>query len=172
MRRSSQLTPRPQRTRRIAGHAQLAAAADPYQQRRQPMGSIVCPQCGVVFAQGRWHWGNPPEGAAAELCPACRRIRDQLPAGILTLHGPPAQPQRDELLALAHHHEAAEKQEHPLNRIMRVEESADALQITTTDIHLPRRIGEAVRKAFHGELDMNFDEDAYFTRVDWHPPQG
>ncbi len=172
MRRSSEPISGMLRRRRIAGRAQLAAAADSYQPRRQPSGPLVCPQCGVVYAQGRWHWGSPPEGAAADLSPACQRIRDQLPAGIVTLHGPLPQPRRDELMALAHHHEAAEKQEHPLNRIMRTEESADVLQIMTTDIHLPRRIGEAVRQAFHGELDMDFDEDAYFARVDWRPPKG
>jgi hypothetical protein len=39
--------------------------------------------------------------------------------------------------------------------------------ISTTDIHLPRRIGEALKRAFHGELDMHFDEAGYFVRVDW-----
>jgi len=28
------------------------------------------------------------------------------------------------------------------------------LVISTTDIHLPRRIGEALKRAFHGELAM------------------
>jgi len=159
------------RGRRTAGRAQLDPAADPYHPQRQPHGPVVCPQCGVVHTQGRWHWGTAPDGATEELCPACLRIRDQFPAGVVTLHGPLAQPRLDEMLALARHHEAAEKQEHPLNRIMRIEETADALQITTTDIHLPRRIGEALRRAFHGEVDFSFDEDAYFARVNWHSPK-
>ena len=37
----------------------------------------------------------------------------------------------------------------------------------TTDIHLPRRIGEAVKRAFHGTLDEHFDEGGYFVRVNW-----
>lgn len=39
--------------------------------------------------------------------------------------------------------------------------------ITTTDIHLPRRIGEAVKRAYHGNLKEHFEEDGYFVRVDW-----
>jgi hypothetical protein len=39
--------------------------------------------------------------------------------------------------------------------------------INTTDIHLPRRIGEAVRRAFHGEIEENFEDDGYFVRVTW-----
>jgi hypothetical protein len=156
--------------RRIAGRAQLDPAADPYHPRRKPAGPIICPECGVFFALGRWQWGRPPEDATPELCPACRRTHDSLPAGSVVLHGRFAQSRHDEIISLARHQEAAEKQEHPLNRIMRIEESHDALTITTTDIHLPRRIGEALKRAHRGELQMNFDEDGYFARVDWRPP--
>jgi hypothetical protein len=38
--------------------------------------------------------------------------------------------------------------------------------ISTTDIHLPRRIAEAVKSAFHRKLDLHFDEGGYFLRAD------
>lgn len=41
------------------------------------------------------------------------------------------------------------------------------LVIKTTDIHLPRRIGEAMHRAFHGELHVHYDEENYFVRVEW-----
>jgi len=160
---------RPPAGRRIAGRAQDAAERDPYHPRRRPAGPVVCPQCGVLFADGRWHWGNAPAGAKSEPCPACRRIKDDLPAGIVTLHVAAGQPRRDEVITLARHREEAERSEHPLNRIMRVEETPEAVVITTTDIHLPRRIGEAMERAFRGELEMAFDENSYFVRVDWRP---
>jgi hypothetical protein len=73
-----------------------------------------------------------------------------------------------EIVALARNLEEAEKAEHPLNRIMAIEERAkNQLIITTTDIHLPRRIGEAVERAFHGDLKLHYDQDNYFVRVDW-----
>ena len=46
-------------------------------------------------------------------------------------------------------------------------ERPDKLIITTTDVHLPRRIGTAVHHAFHGDLKLHFDEDDYFIRVNW-----
>jgi hypothetical protein len=154
----------------MAGRAQLDPASDPYHPRRKPAGPIVCPQCAVLFAGGRWQWGPAPADAKPERCPACRRIHDDIPAGIVTLHGGFSPPRLNEIISLMRHQETAEKQEHPLNRIMRIEESQDGLTVTTTDIHLPRRIGEALKRAFRGELHMNFDEDGYCARVDWHPP--
>lgn len=53
---------------------------------------------------------------------------------------------------------------------MNIEESEDGLVISTTDIHLPRLIGAALKPAFHGSLDVKFDDTAYFVRIDWRPP--
>ncbi len=39
----------------------------------------------------------------------------------------------------------------------------------TTDIHLPRRIGTALKRALHGTLDTHFDDAGYFVRVTWRP---
>lgn len=72
-----------------------------------------------------------------------------------------------EMLDLARSQEAAKTAEHPLNRIMAVEETPDRIVMTTTDIRLPRRIGEATRHAFHGEFKAHFDEDAYSVRAEW-----
>jgi hypothetical protein len=44
---------------------------------------------------------------------------------------------------------------------------AEGIVINTTDIHLPRRIGEAVERAFHGNLSEDFDRGGYFLRVNW-----
>jgi hypothetical protein len=75
--------------------------------------------------------------------------------------------QKEEIVRLARHQEEAEKSEHPLNRIINIDENADSIIINTTDIHLPRRIGEAVKRAFHGSLNEVFDEGGYFVRVNW-----
>jgi hypothetical protein len=85
----------------------------------------------------------------------------QVPAGILTLHGPLDAERRQEMLRLARHQEEAERKEHPLNRIMSIEENPDSLVINTTDIHLPRRIGETVKRAYHGKLEAHFEQDGY-----------
>ena len=63
--------------------------------------------------------------------------------------------------------EEEEKSEHPLHRLMAIEEQPGAIIIKTTDIHLPPRIGEALRRAFKGELDLHYDEEGYFIRINW-----
>jgi hypothetical protein len=109
-----------------------------------------------------------PEGAHEELCQACHRINDEYPAGVVTLKSPLVREHGDEMVNLVRNLEHNEKRDHPLNRIMAIDKEAlDTLVITTTDIHLPRRIGTAIHHAFHGDLKLHFDEDNYFIRVDW-----
>ena len=63
----------------------------------------------------------------------------------------------------------AEKSEHPLNRIISIDQDMQGIVIQTTDIHLPRRIAKAAKRAFHGSLEEHFDERGYFVRIDWKP---
>ncbi len=55
-----------------------------------------------------------------------------------------------------------------MNRILDMEEGPDSIVINTTDVHLPRRIGTACKRAFNGTLTLHYDEDGYFLRADWH----
>jgi hypothetical protein len=95
------------------------------------------------------------------------RINDKFPARVVESRGALGRQQKEEIVRLARHQEEAEKGEHPLNRIITIDEDADGIVINTTDIHLPRRIGEAVERAFHGNLNVVFDESGYFVRVNW-----
>jgi NMD protein affecting ribosome stability and mRNA decay len=107
------------------------------------------------------------EGVGQELCPACRRIKEELPASVVTLRGDLAREHKEEMIHLARHQEEAEKKEHPLNRIISIEEDAQGIIINPTDIHLPRGIGEAVKRAFNGAIEDRFEKDGYFVRVTW-----
>src|SRR5205085_1601600 len=60
---------------------------DPYQPRGKYHEPTVCADCRAVFRRGRWAHADAPEGARSDLCPACRRIREKLPAGSVTLEG-------------------------------------------------------------------------------------
>ena len=141
---------------------------DPYQAKGKYPESTVCRDCHAVFRRGRWTWGAAPEtGAHPALCPACGRIRDELPAGYVTLEGARNEADRDALIHIARNEEARMKSEHPLERIMRVEQDGMRVLVTTTDTHLPRRIGEAVHRSHKGRLDIKFGEDEYSVRVHW-----
>jgi NMD protein affecting ribosome stability and mRNA decay len=153
--------------RRTAGHAQEDHILDPYQRQQKLEDDTICPQCGAVYQKGRWLWGTRPENRHEALCPACQRVNGKFPAGVVELRGPLGPQQKDEIIRLARHQEEAEKGEHPLNRIINIDEDADGIVINTTDIHLPRRIGEAVERAFRGSLVEDFDQGGYFVRVKW-----
>ena len=140
---------------------------DPYRRRKKPHDPACCPQCSAVFQEGRWRWGAPPAGGHEELCPACQRQKDGLAAGNVILKGEFQESHRDEIIGLVKNEEAREKEEHPLNRIMKIEENGKMLVVQTTDIHLPRRIGVALHNAWGGELDLQYEEEEYFIRVTW-----
>ena len=140
---------------------------DPYKTRLKLSEPTVCPSCNAVYSKGRWHWGERPYRPHEETCKACRRIKDDCPAGIVRLSGGFLKAHKDEVFGLIRNQEALEKGEHPLNRIMSIAEEDGEIVIKTTDIHLPRRIGEALRSAYEGTLDYRYEEETYFLRVAW-----
>ncbi len=140
---------------------------DPYQAAGKYAEPAHCGTCGAVYHRGRWQWGSPPPGSTVVTCPACRRIADQLPAGIVTLEGAFVEAHRDELVHLARNEAERERTDHPQNRIMGVEAGTARIVVTTTDIHLPQRIGEALESAYDGELDVRYGDEEYTVRVDW-----
>jgi NMD protein affecting ribosome stability and mRNA decay len=140
---------------------------DAYQAKHKLHEPTVCPQCGAVFHDGRWQWLAKPAGAHEELCPACQRIRDSYPAGYVTVEGAFLRQHRDELLHLVRNEEARAKAEHPLKRIIKVEDEDGGLLVTTTDIHLARGIGEALHHAYQGELEYHYNEQENLLRVVW-----
>jgi NMD protein affecting ribosome stability and mRNA decay len=140
---------------------------DAYKSKGKLPEPSVCTQCGAIFHEGRWQWGKAPAGAHQGICPACHRIHDHYPAGFLTLEGTFFQAHRDEIMRLVRNEEQRERAEHPLERIMDVEESDGEMLVTTTDIHLARRIGEAVHHAYQGELEFHYNPDENLLRVHW-----
>ena len=141
---------------------------DPCKPSRKPPEPSVCPVCQAVFKRGRWQWLEFwPADAPREICQACKRIRDNYPAGYVTMSGELIKTHRGEVVNLARHQERNERALHPLHRIMRIEETPGRVVIATTDIHLPKRIGQALRRAYKGRLALNYDRESCFVRVNW-----
>ena len=140
---------------------------DPYHARSKPREPACCPQCGLVYHKGRWQRAARPAQANEHVCPACHRINDRAPAGYVTLSGPYCSEHEQELLRLIRNEEARAAQDHPLQRIMQTESNDGRLVVTTTDVHLARRIGDALHAAFHGALEVKYSTDENVVRVDW-----
>lgn len=143
---------------------------DPYMPRGKLAEPTICPVCGVVYRQGRWQWhaNSSSNDAHRELCPACQRIRDKVPAGYLTLSGEFLQQHRDEIMRLVYNKEREQNAQHPLKRLMGVQDQDNgSVLLTFTDMHLPRGVGEAIERAYEGELDIQYTSEANIVRVFW-----
>jgi NMD protein affecting ribosome stability and mRNA decay len=140
---------------------------DPFQETCKLSEPAVCSNCNAVYRDGRWQWITTPIDAYLTRCPACKRISQKIPAGYVTIRGSFAHDHRNEMLSLVHHLETREKTEHPLKRIMWIEYQEDGLTVTTTDIHLAHSIGEALQRAYKGDLDYHFCDAEYKLRVHW-----
>ena len=74
---------------------------------------------------------------------------------------------QDEILNLARNVGELEKNERPLERIMQIQENKDHAIVTTTGIHLARRIGEALSRSYKGDLNVQYTKDDTDVRVYW-----
>lgn len=140
---------------------------DAYQELGKWPGPTVCTTCGASFADGRWTWQEAPEYSYKIVCPACQRIADNYPAGHLMIKGSFFEQHREEILNLIHNAERQEKGEHPLERLMAIVDEEDHTMITTTGIHLTRRIGEALSHAYQGHFDFKYGDAEKSIRVTW-----
>jgi len=140
---------------------------DSYKTKGKLPEPTACPDCGVVFHQGRWQWLPAPANAHQTSCPACHRIRDQIPAGYVSLSGDFFAAHEQEILKLIQNHATKEKAAHPLQRLMDIEKTKHGTQVTTTDIRLARGIGVALQHAYQGELEFHHNPEHNLLRVNW-----
>ena len=143
---------------------------DPYMEREKWPEPSRCPDCGAVFVGGRWTWRSAPDPANEVACPACRRIADAYPAGIIEIRGTFFDEHREEILNLIHNTEATEKETRPLERLMDIElgeDAEDATVVTTTGIHLARAIAHKLERRFHRQARIRYPEEQNMIHVDW-----
>ncbi len=140
----------------------------PYLSSKKHKGVVVCPQCKLVFIDGKWKKTAIPDSYAEQLCPACRRINDSYFGGILILKSELLKTKKDEILNLIKNKEASSQIANPLRRIGKIEQKGeDELIIYTTFEHLATSIGKAVKRAYKGELTIQYKEDEKAARVYW-----
>lgn len=140
---------------------------DAYHDKAKLPDPTMCADCRALFHNGRWTWAPAPPGAHSTTCPACRRIAENFPAGYLEIHGGFFELHREEAHNLIRNTEQQEKGAHPLERIMNFGVDEDHILITTTGIHLARRIGEALHHAYQGDLDIIYGDEEQSIRVIW-----
>lgn len=148
---------------------------DPYLPRKGATAVGVCPRCHAIRRNKRWHLDEKEYAeltrkggaAAAERCPACRKIADGFPSGVVLLRGGYLRDHRDEILKLARNEEKRAMGFNPLERIISIKEESGKLEIATTDEKLAQRIGREVRKACRGTVEYKWSADCKLLRVNW-----
>lgn len=153
-----------------AGHETLYEERlnDAYKLAQKLHEPSVCPTCGAVYHLGRWQWLPRPPDAKEIVCTACHRIADQAPAGYVNIDGEFSVTHRNELMQLLLHHEEFARKEHPMERIIAIEDSKEHIIVTTTDVHLARNLASALKAAFHGSLQLKYSKDENLLRAWWH----
>ncbi len=150
---------------------------DPYIPRKSASAVGICPKCRAIYRNKRWvidekeYAARTRKGAAAAVawvrCPACRKIEDGFPSGVVTLSGGYLREHRDEIVNLIRNEEKRAMGFNPLERIMHLEDRGETLEIATTNEKLAQRIGREVRKACQGTIEYKRSEDAKLLRVSW-----
>lgn len=146
---------------------------DPYKPRKGAPEVGVCPTCHAISRKKRWYLDEKEyaslatAGATTRPCPACRKIADGFPAGVVTLRGAYLRTHRDEILRLVRNEEERSRGINPLERIMEIREGGDGMEILTTDEKLAQRIGREIRKACRGAVVYRWSEDTKLLRVHW-----
>ena len=140
---------------------------DVYKAKEKRPEPTLCSVCGALFVNGRWTWKVPVEKAHKATCPACRRIADRLPAGTIEMKGEFFDAHREEIINLIRNVEEQQKSEHPMERIMEISDGRGSTQVTTTGIHVARRIGEAVSRSYKGEYSLQYGDGEKTVRIVW-----
>ena len=148
---------------------------DSYLPRKTASATGICPKCKAISRNRRWFFDERElkaltrkgEGIAWRKCPACRKIDDGFPAGVVTLRGSYLREHRDDILNLVRNEEKRAMGINPLERIIHMREEEGVMEVATTDEKLAQRIGREVRKACSGTLEYKWSEDVKVLRVDW-----
>ena len=161
------MSSRPNRVPRDLGFRSANDEDDPYAARGVPFDPTVCPQRKAVFTDGAWRWMKAPSDAAIETCPACQRIRDDFPAGYITIKGEFFAQHKQEIIALLKTREAEAKSERPLQRIMAIDEKRHEIEVKTTDSQIARTLAEALHSQWKGDLKLRYSRDENLLRAVW-----
>jgi len=126
-----------------------------------------CSKCNAVYTSGRWTWKTTELTTTKTTCPACRRINDNFPAGRIEIKGIFFLQHSTDILNLVKNTARLEKTERPLERIISITENKEKTVITTTGIHIARRIGEALSHSYQGNFNFKYADGEKSIRVFW-----
>lgn len=152
----------------------VATRFDPYQADAGMKEPCVCLGCHSVYQHRRWHldpeaYRQMVDSGQADWvhCPACRKMAEHYPEGVMTLQGDYLWDHEEEIRNILRNEAERVMQRNPLERIMRLERVGDSLVIETTEEKLAEHLGKALHRAHRGTLDIRWDDRKTLCRVSW-----
>lgn len=147
---------------------------DPYVMDEGRPEPAICGRCHAIFKNKRWyfeenefnHFRRTRE-AAETVCPACQKVTQSYPEGIVTLRGDYLWHHEEEIRNILKKEENKAMAKNPLERIIRMEREGDDLVIETTEEKLAEHLGRALNKAHQGELKIDWSNEHSLCRVIW-----
>jgi len=147
---------------------------DPYLLRAAYKEPTVCPTCKLIYHNKRWFWNDEllkeleEQGAHRQKCPACRKIEDRYPMGILHLSGKFLSEHKEDILRLLTNEEKRAMEKNPLERVIKTDETEDGMiSVETTSESLVLRMGRILTRAYAGEVEYKFSDTQKLVRVEW-----
>ncbi len=135
----------------------------------------ICPSCYAVCVEEKWVFdeGLREKGMRGHdwersLCPGCDRVARGRVDGVVHLSGDFLLGHREEAKNLIHSVAEKKLKKNIAARIAHIEEKEKEIIIETTDQALAERLGKEFEKAYHGQLDIQWQEKSTFARVYWH----
>jgi len=152
----------------------MDTCGDPYLLQDVRYESAVCKRCHAVYQNKRWNMDeelfqkmNEWKGMKKVLCPACQKIKDKFPGGIVTLKGDFLREHKDEIMNLIKNEEERAMGFNPLERIMEISSIEGGMELKTTNEKLAQRIGKSVYRAYQGRVGYKWSQDTKLLRVEW-----
>lgn len=149
-------------------------STDPYIHDEAMPEPAVCTVCHAIYRNKRWYLKDKEYAQISEqetvnevVCPACQKINDLYPEGVVTLKGGYLWRHEEEIRNILRNTENITMAKNPLGRIMSIKTEGDALVIETTEEKLAEHIGRALHKAHQGNLDVVWSDNHSLCRVAW-----
>lgn len=148
---------------------------DPYLRGIKYPDPNICPDCKAIYHNKRWQFDNDLKhdiklegGFGKKKCPACRKIEDNYPMGIVFLSGDFIDDHRDDILNTVKSEEERAMEKNPLERIIEIEkQDTNKYRIKTTTDTLAHRIGKILNKSYKGNIEYKFSDEQKILRVLW-----
>lgn len=152
----------------------IRTSDDPYLPEAGLKEPAVCQTCQAIYRQKRWQLDpllfrklSVDPAAHWVTCPACQKVAERYPEGILTLRGSYLWNHEAEIRNILENTLARFAARNPLERVISMQRSGDAMVIETTDNKLAEQLGRSLQRAHSGDLQIDWQGTPVVCRVQW-----